>query len=180
MTILATDELFPLVYHELRRRASRQMANEREDHTLQPTALVHDVYLRMVAGHQTQRWESKAHFFAAAANAMRRILIDYARKQSRKKRGGDFRRHDLIDVCLPQTSVTAEQLLELDDALQKLESSDSQVAELVRLRIFAGLSITEAAPVLRVSRTAGYELWNYALAWFSIEFSSWKAANTVA
>lgn len=168
----ASEQLLPLVYDELRKLAAVRMSDERLDHTLQSTALVHEAYVRLVDVDSAKQWDSRGHFFAAAAEAMRRILIDYARSKARKKRDARF---EAVEVtCLqdqPQT-LSAEQLLDLDDTLQKLEREDPQVAELVRLRVFAGLSVTEAAKVIKISRTVAYEYWDYALAWFATEMSA--------
>jgi RNA polymerase sigma factor (TIGR02999 family) len=172
----AKDELLPLVYEELRRQAAIQMVNERPDHTLQATALVHDAYLRLLGSASQPNWASQTHFYAAAATAMRRILVDHARGKARLKRGGDRVEVQLSDVRDERQShsITPERLLELDDALQKLEVSDKQVAELVRLRVYAGLSVTKAAKVLGISRTVAYERWKYAMAWFAVELAdSW-------
>jgi RNA polymerase sigma factor (TIGR02999 family) len=167
----AVDELLPLVYDELRQQAATQMAKERSDHTLQATALVHDAYLRLLGSRSQPNFESQGHFFAAAAKAMQRILVDHARGKARLKRGGDRLQVDLTDVRDERQSRTIgpEQLLELDEALEKLETADPQVAELVRLRLYAGLSVTEAAKVLGISRTVAYERWDYAMSWFAIE-----------
>lgn len=167
----AVDELLPLVYEELRRQATIQMANERPDHTLQATALVHNAYVRLLGSQSKPNWESRTHFLAAAATAMRRILVDHARGKARLKRGGDRIQLELSDVRDERQTqaITPERLLELDDALQKLEVSDVQVAELVRLRVYAGLSVTEAAKVMGISRTVAYERWEYAMAWFAVE-----------
>ncbi|APZ93265.1 ECF-type sigma factor [Fuerstiella marisgermanici] len=165
----AAGDLLPLVYEDLRKQASQQMALERVNHTLQATALVHDAYLRIMGSDHDKKWDSRAHFYAAASSAMRRILIDHARSRSRLKRGGDRVQLTWIDMEIPDQPISHEQLLELDDALQKLEQSDEQVAELVRLRLYAGLSVTESAEILKISRTVAYELWDYALAWFAVE-----------
>lgn len=167
----AIGELVPLVYDELRRQARQQMTAERPDHTLQPTALVHDAFLRLFDASQQPDFQSRKHFFAAAANAMRRILIDHARGRSRLKRGGDRIQANWVDVedhpqALP---IRPDELLELDDALRKLEESDTQSAALVELRLYAGLSVTDAAEVMGISRSAAYELWNYATSWFAVE-----------
>ncbi len=166
---LASERLFPLVYEELRRQAARQMALERANHTLQPTVLVHDAYLRLAGS--GQRWDSRGHFYASAARAMRRILIDHARSKARLKRGGDRQRVEFSEIADSKRSISPEQLLELDDALTKLEDQDQQVAELVRLRLYAGLSVTDAAGILQISRTVAYENWDYALAWFALELA---------
>lgn len=166
----APQELLPLVYDELRRLAAVRMAHERSEHTLQATALVHEAYLRLVDSPEHQPWDSKAHFFAAAAEAMRRILIEHARRKQSVKRGGEFNRVDLTHCGVgPQNELTLDEVLELDDGLRKLEEEDHVVAQLVRLRLYAGLSVTEAAKVLEISRTVAYEHWEYALAWFQAE-----------
>lgn len=168
---LAVDELLQLVYDELRRQAAIQMVKERPDHTLQATALVHDAYLRLLGSQSQPHFESQGHFFAAAAKAMQRILVDHARSKARLKRGGDRLQIDLTDLRDDRQSrtISPEQLLELDEALEKLERADEQVAELVHLRLYAGLSISEAAKVMGISRTVAYERWDYATSWFAIE-----------
>ena len=169
----AVDDLLPLVYEELRRQAESQMAQERSDHTLQATALVHDAYLRLLGQGSPTDWASRGHFFATAATAMRRILVDHARSRARIKRGGDRVQVELTDARDDRQSqaIGPQQLLELDDALAKLENADEQIAELVRLRLYAGLSVTEAANVLGISRTVAYERWDYAMSWFAVELS---------
>lgn len=167
----AVDELLPLVYEELRRQAESQMARERSDHTLQATALVHDAYLRLLGQDSPTDWASRSHFFATAATAMRRILVDHARSKARLKRGGNRVQVELTDFADGQQrqQIGPEQLLELDDALEKLEQSDEQVAELVRLRLYTGVSVTEAAKLMGISRTVAYERWDFALCWFAVE-----------
>lgn len=169
----AVDDLLPLVYEDLHRRARGQMAGERSDHTLQATALVHDAYLRLFPAGVTPGFLSQNHFYAAAANAMRRILIDHARSKARLKRGGDRFQVELSSVCDPDaaTGLGPAELLELDDALRKLENMDEQVAEIVRLRLYAGLSVTKAASVIGISRTVAYERWDYAMSWFAVELA---------
>lgn len=165
---LATDRLLPVVYEELRKLAAAELANESPGQTLQPTALVHEAYLRLVGGTNPQPWNSRGHFFAAAAVAIRRILIDNARSKGSQKRGGDFVRRDLNEE---QASLPAahEDLLALDEALQELTVAHPKAAELVQLRYFAGLTLPEAAQVLDVSlRTAG-RLWTFARAWLRRE-----------
>ena len=170
---LATEELLPLVYAELRKQAEIQMASERADHTLQATALVHDAYLRLVDASGGIDWNSAAHFYATASRAMRRLLIDHARAKAAEKRGGDRVRIELPDVRAPDGigGISSEELLELDDALDKLEELDSQVAELVRLRLYGGLSVTEAAQAMGISRSVAYEFWDYATSWFKVEMA---------
>jgi RNA polymerase sigma factor (TIGR02999 family) len=160
----AADRLLPLVYDELRRLAAARLAHENAGHTLQPTALVHEAYLRLVGGEPAQPWNSRGHFFGAAAEAMRRILVENARRKRRLKRGGARQRLDLdqIDIAAPQT---ADDLLALNEALDALAAADAQAAELVKLRYFAGLTVKQAAEVLGVApRTADF-LWAYARAW---------------
>ena len=160
----AAEQLLPLVYDELRKLAAVRMANESPNHTLQATALVHEAYLRLVDVEKVQHWNSRGHFFGAAAEAMRRILIEGARSRSRQKRGGDGQRLDLEDVNLAVT-LPPDELLDLSDAIDSLAAHDPAAAELVTLRFFAGLSIEQAAESLGVSRTTGYGHWTYARAW---------------
>src|SRR5215471_16178281 len=165
----AAEQLLPLVYDELRKLAAQRMAEERADHTLQPTALVHEAYLRLVGGAQPQDgWDSRGHFFAAAAEAMRRILVDAARARSARKRGGAWRRIDLNSVDLAQCAAP-DDLLELDDTLDKLARQDPVASQLVKLRFFAGLSIDQAGKMLGLSRTTAYERWAFARAWLHSE-----------
>ncbi|HJT76246.1 MAG TPA: ECF-type sigma factor [Gemmataceae bacterium] len=160
----AAGRLLPLVYDELRRLAAARLARERPGHTLQPTALVHEAYLRLVAGGDEPAWESRRHFFAAAAEAMRRILIDQARRKKRAKRGGDRRRVDLDPVEVPDAA-RGDDLLALDEALDALAREAPEKAELVRLRFFAGLSVEEAGRCLGISRATADRHWAYARAW---------------
>jgi RNA polymerase sigma factor (TIGR02999 family) len=165
----ATDELLPLVYEELRLLAAQRLAQEKPGQTLQATALVHEVYIRLV-GDESQNWENQGHFFAAAAEAMRRILVENARRKKSAKHGGNYRRIDLDGTGL--TAVGADDdLLALDEALQKLTTIDAMKAELVKLRYFAGLSLEQAAEALGVSRSTAYENWAYARAWLRTEVS---------
>jgi RNA polymerase sigma factor (TIGR02999 family) len=164
----AADRLLPLVYGELRKLAAAHLANEQPGQTLQPTALVHEAYLRLVEGTNPEPWNSRGHFFAAAALAIRRILIDNARRKRSLKRGGEFVRRELeeIPLCLPEPQ---EDILALDEALQKLAAVQPEAAELVQLLYFAGLPLPDAARTLGVSpRTAG-RLWAYARAWLRRE-----------
>lgn len=177
---LAAEQLLPLVYHELRKLAAGRLAQERPGQTLQATALVHEAYLRIVGpacraepeqqqdADSTSRpavgtYHSRGHFFAAAAEAMRRILIDQARRKGRDKRGGGLRRVELSAIEVP--SEEPFDVLAIDEALQKLAAEDPRAAELVKLRFFAGLSINEAAEALGISRTTAYDEWAYARAW---------------
>jgi RNA polymerase sigma factor (TIGR02999 family) len=160
----AAERLLPLVYQELRRLAAARMANERCGQTLQATALVHEAYLRLVGGSQGQGWNSRGHFFAAAAEAMRRILINAARDKKRLKRGGDRRRVDFgqIDVA---AAADDEHLLELNDALEALSAADVKAAELVKLMFFGGLTLRESAALLGMAPRTAEREWAYARAW---------------
>ena len=160
--VRAADELLPLVYQELRKLAAQRMKQEKPGQTLQATALVHEAYIRLV-GAEEQNWSSRGHFFAAAAEAMRRILIDIARRKKSLKYGGDRRRVDLKEVDLA-IEVPSDHLIALDEALGKLAEEEPEVAELVKLRYFAGLTIEQAAEVLKVSRRTAYRYWAYARA----------------
>jgi RNA polymerase sigma factor (TIGR02999 family) len=164
----AAADLLPLVYDELRKLAAARMTGEAPDQTLQPTALVHEAYLRLVGPGDVSRWEGRGHFFAAAAEAMRRILVDTARRKNRLKRGGDQVRRDVeeVEVAAP---APREDLLALDEALDKLTSEDRSAAELVKLRYFAGLTLPEAAQVMKISPRSADRLWAYARAWLHQE-----------
>src|SRR5712671_787870 len=157
----AAERLLPLVYDELRKLAAQKMAQESPGQTLQATALVHDVYLRLVDVEKAQQWNSRGHFFAAAAEAMRRILVDQARRKNADKRGGQKRRVPLDDADLGYAS-PADELLDLDEALTRLAGEDPQAARLIQLRYFAGLSIEDAAEAVGISRSTAYEHWSYA------------------
>jgi RNA polymerase sigma factor (TIGR02999 family) len=160
----AAAELLPLVYDELRRLAAARLAGEQSGNTLQPTALVHEAYLRLVGSPDGDQWDHRGHFFAAAAEAMRRILIDDARRKATARHGGTMQRQAL-DPDAAATSEPREDLLALDEALDRLEAEDPLKAKLVKLRYFAGLSLAEAAAALDLSeRTAGRH-WAYARAW---------------
>ena len=165
----AADELLPLVYDELRRLAAQKMSREPPGQTLQATALVHEAYIRLV-GTEAQNWSSRTHFFAAAAEAMRRILIENARRKQTLKRGGDRQRIDIDDVELA-IKECPEDILALDEALAKLAQEDSVVAELVKLRYFAGLKLEQAAEVLGVSARTADRYWAYARAWLYQEIT---------
>ena len=160
----STDQLLPLVYQELRKLAAQKLAQEKPGQTLQATALVHEAYLRLVDVEQAERWNSRGHFFAAAAEAMRRILVEQARRKGRDKRGGGRQRVALegLDLATPEPG---ESLLALDEALAQLAVTDAQAAQLVKLRYFAGLTVPQAAAALGVApRTADF-LWAYAKSW---------------
>ncbi|QDT34842.1 ECF-type sigma factor [Thalassoglobus polymorphus] len=164
----AAEDLLPLVYNELRNLAKYRMQQERGDHTLQPTALVHEAYLRLVKNGDSIRWESRGHFFTAAANAMRRILVEAARAKASQKRGGEHVQVELSDFPNPSTEQLRDQLIELDGALTVLECEDFDAAEIVKLRMYGGLSVEDAGKVLGMSRSTAYENWNYARSWFAV------------
>jgi RNA polymerase sigma factor (TIGR02999 family) len=160
----AAELLLPLVYDELRKLAAQKMAQEKAGQTLEATALVHEAYLRLVDVEQAQQWNSRGHFFAAAAEAMRRILVERARHKAAHKRGGQAQRLDL-DRIEPARDDRGYELLLLDDALGELERHDAQAAQLVKLRYFAGLGHQEAAKALGIGRRAADRLWALARAW---------------
>jgi RNA polymerase sigma factor (TIGR02999 family) len=162
----AAGKLLPLVYDELRRLAARKLAREKPGQTLQPTALVHEAYLRLFGQGQAPSLQDRGHFFAAAAAAMRRILIDNARRKLTRKRGGGRKRQPLDAVAAPQAD---EELLALDEALKKLAATDPAKARLVELRYFAGLTGEQAAEVLGISPTTADRHWAYARAWLQAE-----------
>jgi len=166
----SAEQLLPLVYDELRKLATQKMAGEAPGQTLQPTALVHEAYLRLVDQEQGPRhWDSRGHFFAAAAEAMRRILIENARRKQSLKHGGGRRRVELHDADLPPTC-EPDKLLALNDAVDRLATDDPTASQLVKLHVFGGLSVDEAADVLGESRTTAYRQWTYARAWLRAEF----------
>ena len=160
----AAQKLLPLVYEELRKLAAARMADERSDHTLQATALVHEAYLRLVDVDKVQKWNSRGHFFGAAAEAMRRILVENGRRKLELKYGGGMLRVDLDHAALV-TTASSEQLVALDDALRVLEKDDPEAAEVFKLKYFAGLSVEQAAEALGVSRATAYRHWTFARAW---------------
>jgi RNA polymerase sigma factor (TIGR02999 family) len=167
----AADQLLPLVYAELRKLAANRLASEQPGQTLQATALVHEAYLRLVVGDQAQNWNSRGHFFAAAAKAMRRILVERARQKKSLKRGGDLQQQDLsLDQLLkPEQSVD---LLALDGALDSLSLANPEAAKVVELRYFAGLSAAETAAALGVSDRTAQRYWVYAKAWLLQELQN--------
>jgi RNA polymerase sigma factor (TIGR02999 family) len=164
----AAEQLLPLVYDELRKLAAQRLAQEKPGQTLQATALVHEAYLRLVGSEKGQLWNSRGHFFAAAAEAMRRILVDHVRQKRARKRGGELVRHDLdaLEIALPEIP---EDVVALDEALNKLAATDKTAADLVHLRFFAGLPLPEIARLLGISPRTADRLWAYARAWLHQE-----------
>jgi RNA polymerase sigma factor (TIGR02999 family) len=160
----AAEQLLPLVYDELRKLAAQRLAQEEPGQTLQATALVHEAYLRLVDQDQARRWDSRGHCFAAAAEAMRRILVENARRKRRAKHGGDLERIEFELTSLP-TRMAPDELIALDEALGELERQDPRKARLVTLRYFGGMTIEEAADVLQISRVTAHRDWVYARAW---------------
>jgi RNA polymerase sigma factor (TIGR02999 family) len=165
---LAAEQLLPLIYHELRKLAAVRMACESPDHTLQPTALVHEAYLRLVEQDQPRRWDSRGHFFAAAAEAMRRILVEKARHHAADKHGGGRRRQDVHQLDPPDIAADVD-IVELDEALQRLSAAHPRKAELVKLRYFAGLTHAEVSVCLGISTATADRDWAYAKAWLHRE-----------
>jgi RNA polymerase sigma factor (TIGR02999 family) len=165
---LASDQLLPLVYEHLRTLAAQKIAQEKPGQTLQPTALVHEAYLRLVCEDREAKWSGRGHFFAAAAEAMRRILVEQARSKKRQKRGGEFKKVELEDVTAPTRD---ERLIALDDALQTLAEEDALAAKVVELRHFAGLGHEEIAAVLGITLYQARQKWTYARAWLAHAFS---------
>ena len=170
----AANELLPLVYQELRRLAAHKMTSEAPGHTLQPTALVHEAYLRLVGPSQAQQWDGRGHFFAAAAEAMRRILVEAARRKKRLKHGGEMQRVDMDDaeLALP---LPDDELLALDEALNRLATVDARAAEVVKLCFFIGLTQEQAAKELGVSLATAERLWSFARAWLFREMQRTRA-----
>jgi RNA polymerase sigma factor (TIGR02999 family) len=167
----AAEQLLPLVYRELRRLAEAKLSQEKPGQTLQATALVHEVYLRLIDGENQQRWENSRHFFAAAAESMRRILIERARQRASLKRGGGRERVELEFVEPAVLPLACDDILGLEEALQKLEQQHPRKAELVKLRFFAGLTVPQAAGALEISTTTAENDWAYARSWLRLEMS---------
>jgi RNA polymerase sigma factor (TIGR02999 family) len=163
----ASEQLLPLVYDELRKLAAQRLAQEKPGQTLQATALVHEAYLRLVDSDTIQRWDSRGHFFAAAAEAMRRILVENARRKGSARAGGGRRRVDLVEIE-PTTEGSRVDLLALDEALERLEAKDRRKAELVKLRFFAGLTNQQAAAALGISTSTADNDWAYAKSWLRV------------
>ena len=163
--VKAADELLPLVYEELRLLAARKMSQEIPGQTLEGTALVHEAYLRLV-GEEAQNWKSRGHFFITAAEAMRRILIDNARRKKSLKHGGDHQRINLDNAAIEyHDGLSVDDLIELDEALSRLAENDAIKSEVVKLRYFAGLSVEQTAEILEISPTTAKRHWAYARAW---------------
>ena len=164
----AAEQLLPLVYDELRRLATQRMAQEKPGQTLQATALVHDVYIRLVDVEKAQHWNSRGHFFGAAAEAMRRILVDQARKKRSQRQGGGLERHPMenVEIAAPEPSLD---LLAVNEALERFEQMDKVAADLVKLRYYAGLTIPQAAEAMGISSATADRYWAYARAWLHSE-----------
>ncbi|MCS7470619.1 ECF-type sigma factor [Stieleria sp. ICT_E10.1] len=163
----ATERLLPVVYEELRSMAGAMMRRERDDHTLQTTALVHEAYLRLVQQHRPEGWDGRGHFFSAAAEAMRRILVEHARRKLGKQRGGHLNQIDVDAIeehALDDQSQSPQLVIEVDEAIDVLARQDPKSAELVKLKFFAGLSLVEAAELLGISKSTAYTDWAYAKA----------------
>ena len=163
----AAEQLLPLVYDELRKLAAQKLAQEKPGQTLQATALVHEAYIRLIGPDDAERWDSRSHFFAAAAEAMRRILVENARRKKRTKHGGDRQRVDLDSRI--SFNPEPDDLVALDGALGRLAIEDAPAAELVKMHFFAGLAIEKAGELLGLSRASAYRLWAYARAWLRAE-----------
>jgi RNA polymerase sigma factor (TIGR02999 family) len=164
----AADQLLPLVYDELRKLAATRMANEKPGQTLEATALVHEAYLRLVDAEQAVHWNSRGHFFAAAAEAMRRILVEQARRKRSLKAGGDRQRQEMPDVEFPGAEPSLD-VLAINEALAKLEAKDKRRADVVKLRFFAGLTIEETARALGIATSTADSDWAYARCWLRVE-----------
>jgi RNA polymerase sigma factor (TIGR02999 family) len=172
----AAEQLLPLVYNELRRLAAASLADEKPGQTLQATALVHEAYLRLIDSDQARQWNSRAHFFRAAAEAMRRILVDNARRKRSLKRGGEYNRVEL-DAIEATGMLPAEDALAISEALEKLAAHDADKAELVKLRYFAGLSVQDAANLMGISRATADRHWQYAKTWLFCELTREAAGD---
>jgi RNA polymerase sigma factor (TIGR02999 family) len=175
----AARELLPLVYTELRKLAAQRLRQERPGQTLQATALVHEAYLRLVGSNPERCWDSRGHFFAAAAEAMRRILVENARRKHRQKHGGPIKRVDIESID-PSCPMPPEELLALDEAITKLAEEDPSKARFVELRYFAGLSLEEAARAIGVSTATAKRYWRYARAWLHRQVAGEVPSQTAA
>jgi RNA polymerase sigma factor (TIGR02999 family) len=171
----AADQLLPIVYNELRRLAGQRLGQEPPGQTLQPTALVHEAYLRLVDVKEPQQWRNRGHFFAAAAEAMRRILVEQARRKASLKHGGGWQRVEMGDVA-GEANAQSLDLLALDDALKQLAAKDPRKAELVKLRFFAGLTIPQAAEAVGISSTTADNDWAYAKSWLRVQMADAEPA----
>jgi RNA polymerase sigma factor (TIGR02999 family) len=167
----AAEQLLPLVYEELRRLAAQKLAREKPGQTLDATALVHEAYLRLVDVEKAKRYNSRRHFFAAAAQAMRHILVDHARRKRRAKHGGDRQRIEL-SKSVSTRPTSAQQMLALDEALSRLSHQDPEAAAIVQLRYFAGQSVDEAAQIVGISRASAHRHWTFARAWLLEELNA--------
>lgn len=167
----AAEKLLPLVYDELRKLAAAKLANEKPGQTLQATALVHEAYIRLVDVEKAQQWNSRGHFFGAAAEAMRRILVENARRKNAQRSGGDRKQCDLAEATLV-TDNAAWGFLTLNDAVETLTQEDPVAGKLAKLRIFAGLSVDEAAEVMGLAHTTAYRHWTYARAWLQADLDN--------
>ena len=170
----ASEQLLPLLYDELRRLASAKLAAKRPGQTLQATALVHEAYVRLVGPNHAGRWDSRGHFFAAAAEAMRRILVENARRKGRLRHGGDMARVDIDAEHVGAAMPMPEDLLSVHELVDELEAIDRQAAQVVKLRYFLGLSFTETAELLKISERTAYRNWSYARAWLYRRLSEKK------
>lgn len=173
---LAADQLLPLVYEELRKLATSKMAQENPAQTLQATALVHEAFVRLVDVQNAQKWNSRGHFFAAAAEAMRRILVENARRRQQLKRGGQFHRAEMDDIVIVADNIQ-DDLITLDAALTRLADTDPEAARLVQLRYFTGLTIQEAAENLGISPRSADRIWAFARAWLHRDISGSAAIS---
>ena len=172
----AAEQLLPLVYDELRKLAAAKLSHEKPGQTIQATVLVHEAWLRLVGGDAAVHWNGRGHFFAAAANAMQRIVVENARRKKRLKAGGEHQRVHLSEVAASVHGPTVD-VLAVDEALQKLDRQDHRKAELVRLRFFAGLTVPEAARALGISTSTAYNDWAYAKTWLRLEMSEKQQAE---
>jgi RNA polymerase sigma factor (TIGR02999 family) len=174
----AAERLLPLVYDELRKLAAAKLAHEKPGQTLQATALVHEAYVRLVDADKLQQWNSRGHFFGAAAEAMRRILVEAARRKQRERHGGDHKRVELSEIRIGIDS-PPDELLAIDENLEKLATADQQAAQIVKLHCFAGLTIEQAAELLGISARTAYRDWAYARGWLfrSLELEQQQPAR---
>jgi RNA polymerase sigma factor (TIGR02999 family) len=166
----AAEQFLPLVYEDLRKLAAARLAREKPGHTLQATALVHEAYLRLVDRSSEQTWDNQGHFFAAAAETMRRIVVEHARSKGRLKRGGEFVRRDLDDLSA-HIQIKLDELLAVDEAIDRLKAQNADAAQLVKLRYFAGMTIPETAQAMSISPRKADQIWAYARAWLMAEMA---------